>query len=444
MKASHAGGPACFAAWRTPAQNQYGPSWTSTPARRNSKRPRRTCARALDEALAADPKIFRAAALPLGDTRQESLLWRMGLSQLLGGRFSPGDDYLVDARLTVPGRIELRLRRGDLSVARQAELENRDPARLVAAAKAWLAAQVAEQASQPKAARRLPAGTEDDWARDQAKLEYAVACQLRDKAVAMNPYRFPDKAMESWHWTLTDDSEARQLLIEARRHNRRAARLDPTWETVAHAALEPYFRHQQLFGGDNRLSSPQSRIDDCERFLATFPDLKHYAEVLEWCTHECISIGDRGEDLRPLVPIEPEVRIEYFRKGLGHYREYLLRYKPGKVGDLFGKGGNAAICFNIYFHILYDYVHFLHPPEDELQAIVEQWSKDFDAHPDKAPHSDFVRLKILHGKQDKEGYRKLLAEVHKKWPDPKQVEVADRRPGLGVGFLDVPLPQIVQ
>ena len=79
--------------------------------------------------------------------------------------------------------------------------------------------------------------------------------------------------------------------------------------------------------------------------------------------------------------------------GLRHYRENLLRYSlQGKV-NVFGKGGSRAIDFGGYFPVLKDYVHFLHPPDDELQAIVEQWSKDFDARPDKAPHSDFVRLK---------------------------------------------------
>jgi hypothetical protein len=101
----------------------------------------------LDDALDVDPRVFRAVPVPLGGTQQESLLWRMGLSRSLGGGFRPVGDYLVDARLAAPGQIELRLRRGDLSVVRRAEIENHDPARLAAAARRWLAAQAVEQAS---------------------------------------------------------------------------------------------------------------------------------------------------------------------------------------------------------------------------------------------------------------------------------------------------------
>ncbi|MEI8373525.1 MAG: hypothetical protein WCJ35_11925 [Planctomycetota bacterium] len=377
--------------------------------------------RALDDTLAADPRVFRAVPVPLGATQQEVLLWRMGLSQSRGGRFSPVSDYVVDAHLTAADRIELRLRRGDMSVAQQTELKNHDPARLAAAASEWLAAQVAEQASQRKPTPREGTPADDEWSRKQARVEYARACQLRDKALALNPRCFDVNAMESWHWMVLDDNEARQLLVEARRHNRRAAQLDPTWEAVAHAALEPYFLHQRLVGGDNRLSSPESRIDDFERFLATFPESTHHQEVLAWCFLECLMIGNPRQDNCPLVPIDREMRVEYFRKALRHYRDYLLRYALHGKGGYYAKGADFIDSWR-YFNDLLDYLVFFKPPDEELQAIVEQWSKDFDTKPDKLPHSDFVRLKILHAKQDKVGYLKLLAKLQKQWPDPKQIE----------------------
>jgi hypothetical protein len=153
----------------------------------------------------------------------------------------------------------------------------------------------------PERWRESNSPAEDEWVKKQARAEHAIACQLRDKALALKARRFTDYATQTWHAMLLENDEARQLLAEAQRHNRRAAQLDPAWESVAHAALEPYFLHQQLFGGDNRPSWPESRVNDFERFLATFPNSPHHQEVLAWCILECIAIGNPRENYQPLT-----------------------------------------------------------------------------------------------------------------------------------------------
>jgi hypothetical protein len=376
--------------------------------------------RSLDDTLAAEPKVFHATFAPLGDTRQESLLWRMGLIQSRMGRNCPGCDYLVDARLTGPHELELRLRGTDLSILARTMLNNSDRTRLLGAAKVWLQGQIIAKSSRSPRERKPISLADDDWARQQARMEYDIACRLRDKALALNPRPWSRDMMETWHWTVLTNPEARQWLTDARRHNRRAAQLDPTWETVAHAALEPFFLYPHLLGGDNRLSSPEDRIDDDERFLAAFPNSPHHEEVLAWCILECIQIGNPRENLRPLVPIDPALQSECFRKAMQRYPEYLRRYSMNGKGG--GMKAGASLGFIFFFHNLHDFVHYLKPSDDELKAIVDQWTKDFDAHCDKAPHSDFVRLQIMHAKNDKAGYVKLLTKLQARWPNPKQAE----------------------
>ncbi len=190
--------------------------------------------RGLDEALAAEPTVFHAAPVPLGGTQQESLLWRMGLSQSMGGGFCRAADYLVDARLSAPGKLELRLRGSDSQVAARTVLSEPDQAKLVATAKAWLAARnrptSGQAAARPKGrvvgGRRLGEATGAvgicrglPIAGQDAGIARRPAVPTGDGDVALGP------AGQAGGPRTAGRSAAAQPP---------AAQLDPTWETVVH------------------------------------------------------------------------------------------------------------------------------------------------------------------------------------------------------------------
>ena len=100
--------------------------------------------RALETQLSADSRIFFAPRAPLSWTQQEVLMQLTGLSRPQSGRFSPATDFLVEARLPAPGRLQIRLLSGSLVRVASAEFADDNLPQLARKAAAWLDRQVAE------------------------------------------------------------------------------------------------------------------------------------------------------------------------------------------------------------------------------------------------------------------------------------------------------------
>ena len=68
---------------------------------------------------------------------------------------------------------------------------------------------------------------------------------------------------------------------------------------------------------------------------------------------------------------------------------------------------------------LKEYIEYTEPGEAERAALVADWSRRYDADPDRAPHSDFVRLLILAHHQSRVPFIELLTALQQRWPNPK-------------------------
>jgi len=372
----------------------------------------------LREALDTDGRVFLAGSAPLGQTQQEVLMRLLGLSRPTGGRFTPSADYILDARILSAGKIELRVRQGDLAVIEQTILTKSGAKELLAAANDWLIGQVAKHAAKPKPLKPSP-DVQDEWARKQARVEYELGKKMGKQCKAL--YLLATERRDRSDSTLLpeDERELTKLALGYRNHSRRAAQLDPSWEAAAYAAAGIHRRSVYFgyFWGPNsstRFQSLRRSVAASERFLRAFPQSKHHEEVLTWWSKDALRLA-RKAAVPPGLDAH-SIKITYMRKGLdGHARYMEMYWLTGKATS----DKQVYLGFTNYLSSLSRYIAAAKPSKRELQAIVDDWSKRFDKHPDKAPHSDFVRLLILQYKGDKPGYLALLIKLQKRWPDPK-------------------------
>ncbi len=371
----------------------------------------------LRKSLVTDERIFLAGGASLGQTQQEVLMRLLGLSRPRGGRFTPAADYVLDARIPSAGQVELRIRGGDLAVIEQTTLTETDDKKLLAAAKNWLTGWMSRHAAKPKPLRPS-ADVEDKWARKQARVEYEIGMRLRKEY--HRTLRRCDKMSQQEH------KEFAEFIVRYWRTLRRAAQLDPTWDEAAYAALYTYGNPRLYVAGSsygkvNRYNRPGESIDAKENFLKTFPKSKHYEKVL--CEYAISGVFMFKARVPPGLDAR-RIKLTYMRKGLDGYARYMEKYRLTGKAD---SRHQAYMCFRHYMSWLRKYIALAEPSEKELQAIVDDWSERYDRHPDKAPHSDFVRLIILRYKADKPGYLALLRKLQKQWPDPKHPQWKEMR-----------------
>lgn len=380
---------------------------------------------AIEATLASDPRVFSSTRVPMGQTQEEVLLRLMGLSQPQGGRYQPGADYLLEARVAAADRIELRLRGADLAVLERTELVEADRAKLLAGIKTWLATQVARHGSKSRGSPGASASVKDDWALAQARLEYEAGRRWSEKAGQRQ--KDHDRAlMELFRKgaTMIRDEEHAPL-VQARqdveryqkivwRHYRRAAQLDPTWEEAAYGEIASYGLDSWIYTESPRRGmSFAEPIDAREGFLRRFPRSEHARQVLADYTGACMNLASNGK-IPPGLD-ERSTRLRYYRKGIEGCRRYIAEY------TLQGKQASDWPKFmpSHYLVWLQKYVNLANPSEAECQAIVKEWSESYDTHLDQVPHSDFVRLIVLAQKKDRPGFIAVLTKMQERWPDPK-------------------------
>jgi len=380
--------------------------------------------RALESQLSADARVFFAPRVPLSWTQQEVLMELAGLSRPESGRFSPAVDYRVEARLAGPDRLQIRVLSGGMVPVAATEFVPENPEehgdKLARDAAAWLDRQVANHPDRQPGRVDPASAPSDNWARRQAEFEITAGEQLRAEA-----YRLEREAHARYvdNGTVRMPPEvARQIESthrRAREHFQRAGQLAPTWEKAALAALgQPADLFGQIHAGasseGNRDLPPGEELRACEQFLATFPDSKHAEQTLQIYTRGCLAFADDAR-LPPVLNDRP-LRIHFYRKGLDGYRRYLQRYTlTGKADSEF----RATMNFGHYLYWLKEYIEYAEPDEAKRATLVADWSRCYDAYPDRAPHSDFVRLLLL-AQQDRRGpFIELLTDLQRRWPDPR-------------------------
>ena len=384
----------------------------------------------LEDILSHDSRVFLASAIPTGQTQQEVLLQLMGLSRSKDGRFNPEADYLLEAQLTAPDRINLRLRGPNLAVLAQTEIIESDRLKMLAGMKKWLADQSAQHSAKATEHVQPTPLPENDWALAQARLEYEMGHQLGEKAnQRQKDYhqeidRLGKQGITSIHVeeneTLVKANQDSERYTEAaRRHYRRAAQLNPAWEDAAYLALNHGPSDWIFAGGGPRDISFAEPIDEYERFLQRFPQSAHAQQVLADFIRTCIMLADRG-NIPPGLD-ERSTRIKYFQKGFDGCRRYIAQYTlQGKTS---ADWSNFVPKF--YLHWLKKYFELANPANDECRAIANYWSENYDTHLDKAPHSDFVRLLVLAQRKNRPAFVALLTKVQQRWPDPKHQQWQD-------------------
>lgn len=358
---------------------------------------------ALQTSLAEERLVFAPGDSTFDDAQQEMLLRILGLASPTGGRFTPAADYIVDARLLSPYKLELRLRNAALKVLAE-ETFSGDAQALQTAAKGWLSRQIAANPRRPIASS-MPAGDIDEWARQQAGVELDIWRQLKTRAGV--------RAREAGIDRLRD-SQVRALTAAAVAHARRAAQLDPTNEEAAYEAIPALtdFMVSWTTSVENTISLP-AYVAPLERFLQAFPRSRYYGEILYRHATTCVYAGSR--DKFP-TGANARLRISLMRHGLDSYARYMELYR---IQGSPSPEHQAVMCFEHYLYHVQTYVELAQASELELDGIVADWSRRFDGYPDKAVHSDFVRLVILKHKKDRQGFIDVLTKMQQRWPDPK-------------------------
>ena len=191
---------------------------------------------------------------------------------------------------------------------------------------------------------------------------------------------------------ITGSGEVQRLLAEARRHNRRAASWTPPGTAWPQPRWNPIFTAGCTCKARTASRRWRTVLPSSSVFWPTFPSRATHREVLIDCLNLCLEVGNPHETPNPLVPIDPQLRKALFRKGLEHYREFLLRYCMER--DNFGRPDIGG-----YFENLSQYLECCQPSDAELQAMAQQWAKDFDGKTSLVPDSDSFRRRVEKFKQ---------------------------------------------
>ena len=366
---------------------------------------------AMQQSLDANPAVFAPGDLAVDEAQQEMLMRMLGLARPAAGRLTPLADYIVDARLAGPFQLDLRLRDAALGVLAEKTISGL-PDALASAAGEWLRRQIAANPGRPAPAT-APAAEADDWAVQQAKVELEMTRQLK-----MRGYALHQKSLQVF------DPQVEAAMSAAKAHARRAAQLDPTNDEAAFEAL-PDQRQLVLdwvWQSDN-ISSFRMILASSERFLSSFPKSKYHADVLVYHANACCFLADKAP--LPKGPEGDAVRIACRRQAVADVKLWLA---------LYGNSEKPRMTFHGYLVCLFGYLDLARPPAAETDAIVADWSKDFDGRSDMACHSDFVRLAVLKHRKDRAGFIDLLTKMQQRWPDPNHPQWA-RTAGLVDGMI---------
>jgi len=389
--------------------------------------------RRMEDGLKNDRDFFLATYDPAEDARIEVLLRLMGLSRTGVARFTPAADYILEGRLVSPQQVSLRLCRtcdgrematGLVTGATENELASR--------ALAWARAELraaAGEAAPPSAGPVWP----DEWAAGQARIEFAKAKTL-GRQIELLDKRWQEEQLRKSRELIAlgilshpgferppeEEWQRHRLSQERIRHLERAAQLDPTWEAAAYEAARAYRINYN--DACQAMDDLPAFLRAAERYLNMFEHSKRYIEVLTpYRIALQQTLKEHGWSKRAG---ESALDTLYYQRLLGAFHSYHERF------TLKGKEHRDQAYYGFFNHlyILRRYLRYRYerPDPAEVEYLVRDWSRRYDGHLDKAPHSDFVRLIALESKNDKAGFLALLAEMQQRWPDPDHPQWPDR------------------
>jgi ABC-type phosphate transport system substrate-binding protein len=364
----------------------------------------------LRQAMRTSDRAFLADYSGLDIASREVLMTMLGLASATAGSFTPAADFIVEGRVTGPETLEMRLIAGDTRGVLAETTIRRQQSDLADAAAAWLSGQVTTYLGKPPASA-VPA---ENWAKAQARLEYARCLRVKGEAdtfaEAADQRRL---ALGLAHVTDEDAARLSALRHRARRHARKAFHLDPTFEVAGITAWDM----GRLLGDASAASEVESAML-LARLVATFPNSRDHRRRSEYLLSDCHATVSRYGDLATDAAEGSQRRAQFealrnraLARCLDAYHAYATRYV--RCHDAPGEKRGSWMGFKVvsgrYFHDTVRYLHLTHADDRKCKAAVASWSALFDAHPDAAPHSDFLRLCMARLRDDREGFIKHLS-----------------------------------
>lgn len=377
-------------------------------------------AEALRRSLRQEPGAFFAEYDTFSVAQQEVLMSFMGISASGGPRFTPAADYLLDVRLASPTDLRLSVLGGPkLEAAASTTITGATPEKARDKAAEW----ARSQAATLKPAAGTPATSADaiTLAAGQARLEMARRDALFTRREALqaryhNPEGGPLRAFSAADGLLAD-----HLVRRIGAHLARAVQLDPNSERAARERV----RFCAISGGNEFYALIEATILG-NRFVQGFPKSPEHRGMTEYVlnlqSRLCAFLK------RPFAPPEFPAgldRAQLLLAARGQQVElhriyceaYLADFRKGR------RGGSTWIAYDMLAdHYLYHLSRHLvaaNASPADIEREIDAWATRFGDASDAAPHSDFLRLKVLGLKRDKAGWISQLTAMQQRHPDPK-------------------------
>jgi len=388
------------------------------------------------QALRDEPHVFLAEYETFSATQQEVLMSLMGLSQAGGRRFTPAADFVLDVSMTSATAMALRVLAGpEFRPVATTTAEGATPQEAAEKASAWVRAQAAALATE-EPSRGSADTAKRDIAVRQSRLEMdrcnalmkrmeAVSTRIRRRAT--EPGFTGGNSEDDWRL----EGELRRRVVA---RLARVVHLDPAFEPAARELVRQMtFSHNMTF---------HQMVDAsvvCSRFIASFPDSPEHRGIAEYAialqARLCKSVDK--EWIPPDFPAgldhaDTVLRLRAHQVEL--YRIYCERYLDDCRARR--RTGGTWIAYKAlasgYLHHLSEYLARSNASDVEVSRQVADWAARFGEKSDAAPHSDFLRLKVLFWKRDKAGWIAWLTDMQKRHPKPKEAYwvCGDYYPGI--------------
>jgi hypothetical protein len=371
----------------------------------------------LRQTLRGDNRLFFCETLDVNAAQQEVLMAMMGTGRPTVGGFRGDSDFLLEGKLQ-DGQLELRVLDGGNLAPLARESFKPDADEQIAQ---WLSTQARREKGAGSAAAAAPA---DNWSSRQARLEFEIAERLGKEIDSRTREAEKRRVNAGLTKIMDDDAQAIKALAERRkRHLTRAVQLDPNDERICQAfigAVEDgssrfpvYVRKAQMYERVARLfpKSAQHR-GNMEHAISSYSAAASYLAKGMWGT-DWLDVP-RGID-------HAKLRLFYLGKILSLYESYATRY-AGCFDDPKESRGSWRDFPDYMNHYLYrvgEYALLSKAGAKEIDELVARWSAIFDDKPAAAPHSDFLRLRLIALKNDRAGFLNLLTDMQRLHPDPK-------------------------
>ncbi len=369
------------------------------------------------DTLRGDKRLFFCETLDVDAAQQEVLMAMMGAGRPTVGGFRGDSDFLLEGKLQ-DGQLELRvLDGGNLApLARESFEPGADePIRQ------WLSTQAQREKGAGSAATAAPA---DNWSGRQARLEFEIAQRLGKEIDARTREAQQRRVKAGLTKIMDDDAQVlKDLAEQRRRHLTRAVQLDPDDEEICQAFIGA------VEDGSSRFPVYVRKAQMCERVVRLFPKSAQHRGNMEYAiTYYATAAHFLGKSLRgadslavPRGIDHPRLRLFYLKKELSLFDSYAARY-AGCFDDPKEDRGSWHTFGNYMLQYLYAagcYVYLGKPAAQEVDQMIARWSAIFDDKPAAGPHSDFLRLRLIALKNDCVGFLKLLTDMQRLHPDPK-------------------------